>query len=184
MVQESTLLAYLVPRLTNRGEDTATDALAFILNKSAACRSALDLLLRDENFDLEPITKFQTQVTYQDGSRPDMVGYDQGGGKRLLVESKFWATLLQGQAIGYFSQLEEAGPGVLLFVAPGTRIETLWAEIRRQMETGQDGVKLESVETAEQLRRARIVGSDKRLMLVSWTPITRPSGLPPCPPIP
>ena len=126
MGQESTLLAYLVPRLTNRGEDTATDALAFILNKSAACRGALDLLLRDDNFNLEPMTSFQTQVTCQDRSRPDMVGYDRSGGKRLLVESKFWASLLQGQASGYFGQLEEAGPGVLLFIAPGTRIETLW----------------------------------------------------------
>ena len=36
MDSESSLLAYLVPRLTSRGEDTATDALAFILNKSEA----------------------------------------------------------------------------------------------------------------------------------------------------
>ena len=32
MPQETTLLAHLVPRLTSRVEDTATDALAFILN--------------------------------------------------------------------------------------------------------------------------------------------------------
>ena len=169
MVQESTLLAYLVPRLTSRGEDTATDALAFILNKSPACREALDLLLRDGNFNPGPLTNFQTQVTYEDGSRPDMVGYDQEGGKRLLVESKFWASLLQGQASGYFGQLEEKGPGVLTFIAPGSRIETLWGEIRRQMETGPDGVQLEAVETTEQMRRARISESDKRLMLISWT---------------
>ena len=43
------------------------------------------------------------------------------------------------------------------------------AEVRRQMEIGPDAVQLESAETAEQLRRARIVDSDKRLMLVSWT---------------
>ena len=41
MVQESSLLAHLVPRLTNRGEDTATDALAFILNKSARLPSGI-----------------------------------------------------------------------------------------------------------------------------------------------
>ena len=169
MVQESTLMAYLVPRLTNRGEDTATDALAFILNKSSGCRDALDLLLRDSSFHLESLTDFETQVTYEDGSRPDMVGYDQEGRKRLLVESKFWASLLQGQASGYFDQLEESGPGVLLFIAPSSRLETLWAEIRRQMEAGEDGVQLESVETTEQMRKAGIAGSDKRLMLVSWT---------------
>ena len=169
MVQESTLMAYLVPRLTNRREDTATDALAFILNKSSGCRDALVLLLRDSSFQLESLTHFETQATYEDGSRPDMAGYDQEGRKRLLVESKFWASLLQGQASGYFSQLEGEGRGLLLFIAPGSRLETLWAEIRRQMETGEDGVQLESVETAEQIRKARIASSDKRLMLVSWT---------------
>ena len=167
MATERTLLAYLTPRLTNRGEDTATDALAFILNKSSACRGALDLFLRDEELDLEPIARVQTQVTYEDGSRPDMVGYDQSGHKRLLVESKFWATLLQGQASGYFSQLEEAGPGVLLFIAPDTRIETLWAEIQRQMESVEDKVRLEPIESPRSVRKAR-VGSDKRVILVSW----------------
>ena len=38
MPESDSLLAYLVPRLTSRGEDTATDALAFILNKSPASR--------------------------------------------------------------------------------------------------------------------------------------------------
>ena len=169
VVQESTLMAYLVPRLTNRREDTATDALAFILNKSSGCRDALVLLLRDSSFQLESLTHFETQATYEDRSRPDMAGYDQEGRKRLLVESKFWASLLQGQASGFFSQLEGEGRGLLLFIAPGSRLETLWAEIRRQMETGEDGVQLESVETAEQIRKARIASSDKRMMLVSWT---------------
>ena len=174
MPQEYTLLAYLVPRLTNRVEDTATDALAFILEKSPACRDALGLLLKEGEgaYDLDTLTSFDTQVTYKDGSRPDMVGYDQQGGKRLLVESKFWATLLEGQARGYFDQLEDAGPGVLLFIAPTTRLEILWGEITRQMENGPDGVKLEAVETSNQMDRARVMGpdyQDKRLMLVSWS---------------
>ena len=173
MPQESTLLAYLVPRLTNRVEDTATDALAFILEKSPACRDALGLLLREGEgaYHLDTLASFDTQVTYKDRSRPDMVGYDQQGGKRLLVESKFWATLLEGQASGYFDQLEAAGPGVLLFIAPTTRLEILWGEITRQMENGPDGVKLEAVETSNQMHRARVMGpdyQDKRLMLVSW----------------
>lgn len=168
MVQESTLLAYLVPRLTNRGEDTATDALSFILNKSPACREALDFLLRDGDFHVGPLNSLQTQVTDDDGSRPDMVGYDEDGKKRLIVESKFWASLLQGQASGYIGQLEE-GPGILMFIAPGTRLETLWGEIKRQMEVGPNGVQLETEGTAGQMRRTRIAESDKRLILVSWT---------------
>ena len=174
MADELTLLAHLVPRLTSRIEDTATEALAFILNKSSACSEALSQLLVEGEgaFHLEALTRFETQVTYEDGSRPDMVGYDREGGKRLLVESKFWATLLEGQASGYFDQLEEAGPGVLLFIAPDTRLETLWGEIKRQMESGPDGVRLESIETSSQVRRAEVIGTDyrnKRLMLVSWS---------------
>ena len=174
MRPESTLLAYLVPRLTNSVEDTATDALAFILNKSPACRDALGLLLREREgaYHLDTLASFDTQVTYKDGSRPDMVGYDQGGGKRLLVESKFWATLLEGQASSYFDQLEDAGPGVLLFIAPATRLEVLWGEITRQMESGSVEIELEAVETSHQMRRARVMGSDypdKRLLLVGWS---------------
>ena len=173
MPEESSLLAYLTPRLTSRVEDAATDALAFILNKSPACRDALGLLLREGegSYHLDTLASFDTQVTYKDGSRPDMVGYDQGGGKRLLVESKFWAALLEGQASGYFGQLEDAGPGALLFIAPATRLETLWGEITRQMEGGQDGFKLQPVETPEPIHKARVIGrdkQDKRLVLVSW----------------
>ena len=173
MPQESTLLAYLVPRLTSRVEDTATDALAFILNKSPACRDALGLLLGEGegSYHLDTLESFDTQVTYKDGSRPDMVGYDQGYERRLLVESKFWATLLEGQASSYFDQLEDTGPGVLLFIAPTSRLEILWGEITRQMEGGPDGVKLEAVEASNQVHRARVMGpdyQDKRLMLVSW----------------
>ena len=66
MAQESTLLANLVPRLTSRFEDTATDALAYILNKSPACRDALGLLLREgeKSYPLGALHIFATQVTY------------------------------------------------------------------------------------------------------------------------
>ena len=171
MSQESTLLAYLVPRLTSRVEDTATDALAFILNKSPGCRDALGQLLceGEGSYDLGPLASFETQVTYEDGSRPDMVGFDEESGKRLLVESKFWATLLEGQASGYFDQLDEPGPGLLLFIAPATRLEILWGEITRQMESGAGGLRLEVIETTDQVYRAKVTGLDKRLLLVSWT---------------
>lgn len=166
MDHESSLLAHLVPRLRSQGEDTATDALAYILNKSKECRRALDSLLTEQDFDPGPLTRFETQVTSDDGSRPDMVGYDSKGHKRMLVESKFWADLREGQASGYFSQLEDSEPGILLFIAPGTRIETMWSEIGQQMEAGDYGVRSASAE--DELRRAKVTDSENRLMLVSW----------------
>ena len=38
--------------------------------------------------------------------------------KRLLVEAKFYAALLQDQASGYAQQFDEPGPTVLLFICP------------------------------------------------------------------
>lgn len=171
MAEETTLLAHLVPRMTSRIEDTATDALAFILNKSKDCREAFNRMFREAGFEIEPLVRFQTQVTYEDGSRPDMDGYDKAGAKRLLVESKFWATLLQGQASGYFEQLEENGPALLLFIAPESRLITLWAEIERQMR--ESGKLFVPTDTHGNTRKARIVDSDKGLMLVSWSQLLR-----------
>ena len=163
------LLTHLVPSLTNRVEDMATEALAFILNQSEACRHALDGLLRDNDFNPGPISRIETQVTDGDRSRPDMVGYDQNDAKRLLVESKFWAGLQEDQASRYFGRLESTGWGVLLFIAPDSRIDTLWTEIKRQMTSGQGSVQLAVQGDSDRIRRARIVGSEmKRLMLVSW----------------
>ena len=169
MTEETTLLAHLIPRITSRAEDSATDALAFILNNSEACREALGLLFKDEGFGLKPLNRFRAQVTYDDGSRPDMVGYDDSGEKRIVVESKFWADFQKGQASGYFTQLEAEGPGLLLFIAPDKRIDTLWHEIRRQMNDYGTCVELELLETLDRIRKARITGSKKRVMLVSWT---------------
>lgn len=170
MDHESSLLAHLVPRLRSQGEDTATDALAYILKESEACRRALDSLLSEQDFAPGPLTRFETQVTYEEdgsrGSRPDMVGYDSDGNARLIVESKFWAALQEKQASRYFSKLEESRPGILLFIAPTTRIETLWAEIGQQMEDAGYGVQSESAEDG--LRRAKVTDSKNRLMLVSW----------------
>lgn len=164
MTEKTTLLAYLVPE--DRAEDTATKALTFILNKDEACRDALNDLLRAGGFDLEPIERVETQVAEKDRSRPDMTGYDWGGRKRLLVEAKFWADLGQEQASGYFDQLDEEGPGVLLFIVLESTREVLWEKIKVQMDKA--GKELERVETFKGNWRAHIVGSDKRLLLVGW----------------
>ena len=174
MSKDQSLLAYLIPRLTGRIEDTTTDALAFILNKSSACREALSLLLREgeESYSLKSLKYFETQVTYEDGSRPDMLGYDREGNKRLIVESKFWASLGENQADGYFDQLEATGSGVLLFIAPDSRLEIMWQEILYQMGTSSSDFKLERVELPGRAYRAKVAkpnDRDKRLILISWS---------------
>ena len=165
MADNSSLMAHLIPRLTIQVENAATDALGYILNSSAQCMQALNDLLRESGIDIEPITSVKTQVTFEDGSRPDMAGYDKVNVKRLLVETKFYAALLKDQASGYAQQFDEPGPAALLFVCPELRIPTLWGAIRRQIE---EHWKLDPIASPSGGRRARLLGTELQLVLTSW----------------
>ena len=131
MTQGNTLLAYIVPRYASgRVEDAATDALAYILNKSERARSAFNYLVANTaDVSIEDCVRFATQVVAPDNSRPDFVGYDRNGEKRVIGESKFWASLGEGQANAYLEQLSSLGPAVLLFVVPDSRIDSLWDDV-------------------------------------------------------
>ena len=171
MADNVTLMAYLVPRLTRQVENAATDALAYILNGSSGSMRALNELLQEGGFGIEPVSRVETQVTYEDGSRPDMAGYDQSNAKRLLVEAKFWASLLKDQASGYARQLDQPGPAALLFISPELRIPTLWAEIERQVE---EQGRLDHIDSVPGVRRARVIWTEPgdtelQLVLVSWS---------------
>lgn len=170
MADYSSLMAHLVPRLTSQVENAATDALAYILNRSEGAIQALNDLLREGGFDIEPIVRVETQVSYPDGSRPDMAGYDKTDAARLLVEAKFWASLLEGQASWYARLLDQPGPATLLFIAPEPRLPTLWAEVHRQMEQQS---RLEPIESPSGMQRAKVIWAEQgeteiHLLLVSW----------------
>ena len=170
MSDNATLMAHLIPRLTSQVENAATEALAYILNRSAESMQALNDLLREGGFAIEPIVRVGTQVTYEDGSRPDMAGYDKNNVVRLLVEAKFDAPLLEGQASGYSRLLDQPGPAALLFIVPERRIPTVWAEIERQME-GQSKLKpigsLSAVPTAKVLW-TEPSDTELQLVLIGW----------------
>ena len=161
---------YLVPRLTSQVEDAATDALAHILNRSPECRVSLRHMLEKEaGFELAALARFQTQVTYKDGSRPDMAGFDRDGRKRLLVESKFWAALGSSQP-GYIDQFDHPESAVLLFIAPEARTETLWTEICRQFRAAKP--TLEETSSTPGRRSARLLDSEcnaaRSVVFTSW----------------
>ena len=164
MADNSTLMAYLVPRLTRQVENAATDALAYILNRSTGPMQALNDLLREGGLNIEPIARVETQVSYEDRSRPDMAGYDAGNVIRLLVETKFWHALGEGQASGYVEKLDQPGPAALLFIAPEVRVQTLWVGIRRQMEK-QSWLEVYNVPPT---MKSAVVGSERHVLLVGW----------------
>lgn len=166
MAADSTLLAYLVPRVTHSTENTAIEALGYILSRSAACRGALLDVLRSGGSEIDSIARVETEVSDEKGGRPDLAGFDEDGRERLLIEVKFWAGLQPGQPNAYLKRLiksDATGPSALLFVAPAARLETLWDEVRRRAEAGE--VRLS--ETSD-LKSAVLSGGECRLMLISW----------------
>ena len=169
MSEDDTLLAHLVPLMTKGVEDAATNALAYILNKSKPCRDTLVDLLSDDDFPLDDLQRVRTQAVRDDRSRLDLVGYDDDGSERLIVESKFGAPLLEGQASGYLRHLDCKKPGVLLFVAPEHRRATLWSEIGAQMQADEEHPPLSTVCDDERIRIARVGDTGKRLALTTWT---------------
>lgn len=163
-----TLLAHLVPKLTSQVEDAASEALAFILNKSELCRRALGDFLQGEGFEPKTISRVATQITFEDGSRPDVVGYDEGNNPRVFVEAKFWAELTDRQPNAYLANLPRDGPAVLLFVVPTARLESLWCEVLRRA-CGK--YPLVPNRESGNLRSEAIKDNNRHLMMTGWRDI-------------
>ena len=157
--RDDTLLAHLAWMLSSRHEDIAVEALGFIL-RSEEARKVIEEVLKDGGTNVGPIAKFQTQVG-EGKTRPDLVGFDRQDAECVLIEAKFWAGLTENQPNAYLKRLP---PGkALLFVAPPSRVESLWSELRRLAGNGSlyavcEKAAFKSVTTDNQ----------KYLMLISW----------------
>ena len=116
--------------------------------------------MRDGGAEVGPIEQVRTQVS-EGQTRPDLVGVDQHNKECLFIEAKFWAGLTEQQPTAYLDRLPPHT--ALLFVAPASRIELLWAELRRL--AGADGPRPAS-ETAA-VRSVPTAGA-RHLMLTSW----------------
>lgn len=167
MAESDTLLAHIVTkRLSRAAEDTATDALAYILNNSKTAKSAFNIFLESTiSRELNDCIYFSTQKA--DGySRFDLVGYDAGLSKRVIGESKFDAALGTGQGGDYLQRLAE-GPSVLLFIVPDYRIKGLWEEVIKGVQNWEVPNSLGDTTTKCQVRLAEDE-KGRCLMMVSW----------------
>ena len=165
MTTDATLFAHIIPRLTERTEDIAVEALGYILSQSTATRHALETLVSAGGAEVTSIAEVRTQVTGADGATPDLGCVDEQGTESVLIEAKFWAGLTANQPNAYLARLPKDKPSALLFVAPAQRLETLWPEILR---LAQEKYHLDSIRETGDLRSASIAGSERRLMLTSW----------------
>lgn len=165
MTTDATLFAHIIPRLTERTEDIAVEALGYILSQSTATRRALETLVSAGGAEVTSIAEVRTQVAGADGATPDLGCVDEQGTESVLIEAKFWAGLTANQPNAYLARLPKDKPSALLFVAPAQRLETLWPEILR---LAQEKYHLDSIRETGDLRNASIAGSERRLMLTSW----------------
>ena len=155
-----TLLAHIAWKLSSRHEDIAVEALGYIL-KSEPLLRVMEELLKDGGADVGTIARVQTQVSGEGETRPDLVALDGQGEECVLIEAKFWAGLTANQPKAYLDRL---APGkALLFVAPESRLETLWPELRRR--AGAD--RLLSVLDKAAFKSAA-TDEGKHLMMISW----------------
>ena len=125
MTDRSTLLAHVALKLGVHPENIAVEALGYILSSSAPAVRALEDVLRTGGADVGRLSKVRTQASDEEGTRPDLAGYDDDRAERVLIEAKFWAGLTDPA-----SRIPQAfaadRPSALLFVAPAARSETLW----------------------------------------------------------
>ena len=171
MAYKDSLLGYVARRHTTGLEDAATDALCFILSRSDSAsdsaRRSLSELLGDDGGPL-PIAKAQPRQTDARGAVPDLACLDGDDNLVALIESKFWAGLTAHQPVTYWEGLPSARPAVLLFLAPGSRVDegSLWDDLVARLRA-----KCHELGTADR-RKGLVAASAKvgrrRLMLASW----------------
>ena len=177
MAATDTLLAYMIPSMTNQVEVAATKALAYILTKYEVALEAFnDLVSNTIDQKVAPVKRVDVEVSYvaanKEVGRLDLVGYDELGEKRVIVEAKFGASISKGQGSGYFGQLPANGVAVLMFLVPDYRLDYLWGEATGDLLAGTEGATLVKVETEDRIRCSRVITKDstpdRYLMIVSW----------------
>ena len=169
-MKQHTLLAHLAlqKKFSDKYENIAVEALGHILSESDAARHALSDVLRIGGAEVEEIARVKTQASDEEGTRPDLAGFDQHNEEHVLIEAKFWFGLTDNQPVAYLERLPQNQASALLFVAPAARLNTLWVELGRKVSESPSGIELGDLNEAEGLRSA-IAGGKRRLMLISWT---------------
>jgi hypothetical protein len=123
------LFGHLVSRFSTHPENLATEALAFIVSRSATMREELRNLFGRTGKELPPLARFRSQAGDEQGNIPDLIGLDTTGAERLFIENKFWAGLTENQPAGYLERLPAKGGGLLVFIVPSRRFAIVWNEL-------------------------------------------------------
>lgn len=154
-----TVFAHIASSISQK-ENLATEALAFILNRSPAARVALDRYLLGLLEQVRPVARVVTQVAVGEESRPDLVLLAEDGHRLGYIEAKFWAALTAAQPVEYVRHLMESA-GTLLVLAPERRLPTLRLELRERLAIA--GL------TPTDVTSTSMTSGGVRIGLLSWT---------------
>ena len=180
MSTNMTLFAHIAhKKLKSQIEDTAVEALGYILSSSPTARNLLQNILREGCTQIDSISRVETWERDEKGAIPDLVCFDEDGTKHVLIEAKFWASLTTNQPNQYLNQLQQDRqdrPAALLFIAPKSRIEYLWPELCERAEEREPKFELSIDSDSGDLRTASIAGGKLRLLLTSWAALLERHG--------
>jgi hypothetical protein len=161
------ILAHLAPLLTNQLENVATDALAHLLLQYQFIPRTFREYISSAGIDLPDKLTIKTQARWQDAAIPDLIGIDEEDRHLLIVESKFWAPLTPNQPAAYIERLHPDKPAILLFIAPTSRMPTLWQELLSRCSSSLVNSQSQQETTTAQFLTLRL-NRKHFLALTSW----------------
>ena len=126
------LLAEFYTKIRGSQEDIASLGIARILNKSLKARKTFSFLLSQISGDDFSELKYIGQKVNKDKERPDIVGIDEDGKEKVIIETKFWSSLTENQPNKYLKDL--TNNGILMFIVPSLRKRIIFTELIRKAE--------------------------------------------------
>lgn len=154
------LLGQFYTRIKGSQEDIASEGLVYILTRSQSASETLRRMITIDCGLTLPELSFISQSTGVKLERPDITGSDEDGRERLIIESKFWASLTENQPAAYLSRLTDNS--VLMFICPTLRVRPIFAEVLKRLNN-------EQISFAESPDNLTIKLSDDRYIIIkTW----------------
>lgn len=161
-----TLFGHLATRFAASPENIAIEALGYILGRSRAARIAFAKHLGVCGVAIPESTRFVTQASGDDDSRPDLEGLTDTEERACVIECKFWAGLTANQPVTYVSRLPDNKPGILAFIVPSQRSTSLWAELAKRLAMA--GIPLGERQNAAPETTHATLAQSHGFVLTSW----------------
>ena len=134
------------------------------MNPNAKQTEPLNDVVQSGIRGVQPVTTVKSQVVHADGTIPDLVGFDEYGKERVLIEVKFWAELTRHQPVAYLERLPDDGPVVVMFLIPEDRVQSLWPQLKERLSRQFDHL----TEVDSERKCLRVRDTEKHLMMASW----------------